>query len=302
MEQSEALLRTIIELQPRPRETAEGVGDKSSTNAAESALQDVLETVRGASFDIAEVESSLDDIGPFQNVFLQELERANALIAEMVRSLTELDLGFRGDLTMSDAMERLADCLQNDAVPVTWSSLAYPSLRPLGSWLVDLSSRIAQLAEWAATPTEIPISTWISGLFNPQAFLIAIMQTTAQRSRLELDKLVIVTDIMKRGLEAIDAPSRDGAYIHGLYLEGARWDMQANILDSSEPREMHCVIPVINCRAVDSLKAEQANSFACPVYKTQQRGPTYVFTANLRTKAPSAKWVLAGVVLVMDVL
>lgn len=40
----------------------------------------------------------------------------------------------------------------------------------------------------------------------------------------------------------------------------------------------------------------------CPVYKTQQRGPTYVFDAGLRTKAPMAKWVLAGVVLVMDII
>lgn len=39
----------------------------------------------------------------------------------------------------------------------------------------------------------------------------------------------------------------------------------------------------------------------CPVYKTQQRGPTYVFDAGLKTKAPTAKWVLAGVVLMMDV-
>jgi hypothetical protein len=38
-----------------------------------------------------------------------------------------------------------------------------------------------------------------------------------------------------------------------------------------------------------------------PVYKTQRRGDSYVFTAGLRTKAPSTKWCLAGVVLVMEV-
>lgn len=44
------------------------------------------------------------------------------------------------------------------------------------------------------------------------------------------------------------------------------------------------------------------NASRCPVYKTQMRGPTYVFDAFLRTKAPAAKWVLAGVVLVMDIV
>ena len=41
--------------------------------------------------------------------------------------------------------------------------------------------------------------------------------------------------------------------------------------------------------------------YRCPCYKTQRRGDTYVFTANLRTKAPASKWVLAGAVLVLEV-
>jgi dynein heavy chain len=34
---------------------------------------------------------------------------------------------------------------------------------------------------------------------------------------------------------------------------------------------------------------------------TQDRGPTLVFTAGLKTKAAPIKWVLAGVALLMDV-
>lgn len=47
---------------------------------------------------------------------------------------------------------------------------------------------------------------------------------------------------------------------------------------------------------------ELRDIYRCPVYKTQSRGPTYVFTAGLRTKLPPAKWVLAGLALVMDVV
>ena len=102
-------------------------------------------------------------------------------------------------------------------------------------------------------------------------------------------------------MEDIEAAARDGAFINGLYLEGARFDLGGGVLEPSRPKEMFFQMPVIQCKAVLAEKAETSSQYFCPVYKTQQRGPTYVFSANLRTKAPSAKWVLAGVVLVMDI-
>jgi len=43
---------------------------------------------------------------------------------------------------------------------------------------------------------------------------------------LELNKLEIRTEIMSKASEEIDAPptKRDGAYIFGLFVEGARYD------------------------------------------------------------------------------
>jgi dynein heavy chain len=41
--------------------------------------------------------------------------------------------------------------------------------------------------------------------------------------------------------------------------------------------------------------------YMCPCYMTVMRGATYVFTAQLKTKMPPAKWVIAGVALILDV-
>lgn len=46
---------------------------------------------------------------------------------------------------------------------------------------------------------------------------------------------------------------------------------------------------------------EDKTVYQCPVYKTESRGATYVFTAQLKTKLPPAKWILAGVALILDV-
>merc|ERR1711865_1097406 len=159
----------------------------------------------------------------------------------------------------------------------------------------------AQITDWSTTPSENPVTTWISGLFNPQSFLTSIMQVTSQKNSLELDKLLIFTEPTKRLAETVDMPAREGCFIHGVSLEGARWDIPSGNLESSLPKEMFCLMPVINCKAQLAENAESQGIFNCPVYKTQQRGPTYVFTANLRTKALAAKWILGGVVLIQDI-
>lgn len=131
----------------------------------------------------------------------------NLLLAEMKRSLAELDLGLKGDLTMSEPMERLMHSLANDAVPASWRNLAYPSLRPLGSWLLNLLARCQQLTEWT-TDLGLPKVVWLSGLFNPQSFLTAVMQSTARRNDWPLDKTVVLTEVTKKTPDQIDAPSR----------------------------------------------------------------------------------------------
>jgi hypothetical protein len=39
--------------------------------------------------------------------------------------------------------------------------------------------------------------------------------------------------------------SDDGAYITGLYLEGARWDYEYKLLVEQRPKVLHCRMPVI---------------------------------------------------------
>lgn len=138
---------------------------------------------------------------------MQECERMNLLLAEMKRSLAELDLGLKGDLTISEPMERLMHSLASDAVPASWRNLAYPSLRPLGSWLLNLLQRCQQLTDWTAD-LGLPKVVWLSGLFNPQSFLTAVMQTTARRNDWPLDKTVLLTEVTKKLPDQVDAPSR----------------------------------------------------------------------------------------------
>jgi len=161
--------------------------------------------------------------------------------------------------------------------------------------------RLVQLEEWTQNPMEIPKVTWIAGLINSQAFLTAIMQVTAQKNQLELDKLVVQTEVKRvMTAEEIEGPSRDGALIQGMALQGARWDLNNGTLETSKPKEMFCPVPIINCRAILTELLNMNGLYECPTYTTNQRGPTYVFCAQLKTKSLAARWVLAGVAMIMD--
>lgn len=49
----------------------------------------------------------------------------------------------------------------------------------------------------------------------------------ARKNEWPLDKMAISVDVMKKNKDEYGHPPREGAYLHGLFLEGARWDMQS---------------------------------------------------------------------------
>ena len=293
------LLRTMLTLSASREGSV--LETQNAQQVTETVIQDILDNLRGTSLDVDSALANMSEVGPFQNFLLQECQRMHLLLEELTRSLQELDQGFRGDLMMSDAMEELANALYLDRVPVSWEAFAYPSLRNLGGWLGDLHRRIQQLSDWIAFPGEIPKVIWISGLFNPQSFLTAVMQITSHAQGLELDKLMLATEVTKDLLaEDVTAASKEGANIIGLYLEGAAWSVKHGSLEPSRPKQMFTPLPVISIRPAPAERLKK-NTFACPVYKTLQRGPTFVFSLQLRSGLDVGKWILAGVAAVMDV-
>jgi dynein heavy chain, axonemal len=96
-------------------------------------------------------------------------------------------------------------------------------------------------------------------------------QTTARRNDWPLDKTVIVTEVTKKSPDQVEQLSRDGAFIHGLVLEGARWDDKAGALEDSKPKELFHTMPVILVKAVTADKAELKDAYQCPVYATEVR-------------------------------
>lgn len=76
---------------------------------------------------------------------------------------------------------------------------------------------------------------------------------------------------------------------------------QTGLIVDARLKELTPTMPVIFIRAIPVDKQESRNVYQCPVYKTRQRGPTYVWTFNLKTKENPSKWTLAGVALLLQI-
>ena len=159
----------------------------------------------------------------------------------------------------------------------------------LADWYPNLLERVEQLVKWSETLIT-PSSVWLCGLFNPMAFVTAVMQVTARKKQWALDNVTLETHITAyewNGLkpDGIDKQPEESAYVHGMYLQGARWDTASGMLKDSFLKELLPPLPVMNIVAIPLSEKKTKGLYTCPVYYTGIRGSTFTFEAQLKTGA-----------------
>jgi len=242
-------------------------------------------------------------------VLTQEAIRYNRLLQTMRSTLKDLMRALKGEMVMTEELESMADSLFTNTVPELWSTVAYPSLMPLAAWVDDLRARVAFISDWV--DNGIPKTFWISGFFFPQAFLTGTLQNYARKTQRPVDGINFTFHILDQSVSDIKERPADGVYIHGLFLEGARWDPESHSLVDSRPKELFTPMPPVWLRPreenkEDEKQAAEQQSYRCPVYKILTRTGTlsttghstnFVLYIDLPTKEPPRKWIKAGVAL-----
>uniref|UniRef100_A0A8C4NM92 Uncharacterized protein n=1 Tax=Eptatretus burgeri TaxID=7764 RepID=A0A8C4NM92_EPTBU len=294
---SEQLFLTVLLLQPGDRSYKDS-GGLTREEKVKEVINDIQQRLPEG-FSMGEMLPEQENQTPYTMVMLQECECANLLINEIRHSLKELNQGLEGELTMTTSMEDLLSTIFFDKVPAGWTRYAYPSLASLGAWFSDFFARMRQLETWSLDLATLPI-IWLSGLFNPQAFLMAILQVTARRCNWPLDSISLQCNVTKKSHEEVVTSPRDGAFVYGMFAEGARWDVQAGVLAESRLMELCSPMPVILLHAVPHDRQDARSLYACPLYRTRERGNTFVWAFNLPSREDPAKWTLAGVALLLQ--
>jgi len=235
------LLGTALSLMPRDV----GSGGKSQEEALNEIAAGILEKLpKNFDMEDAAKKRPLKHYESMNTVLQQELLRFNKLLTEVRTTLINLRKAIKGEVVMSLELEALGNSLFDNQVPELWMKASYPSLKPLASYISDFIHRLKFMEDWVENGA--PSSFWISGFFFTQSFLTGVKQNFARKYVIAIDKIDFEFEILGKAEHAdTSKPAPDGAYINGLYLEGARWNNELGALYDSFPKVLFSQMPEI---------------------------------------------------------
>jgi len=301
MEDTKTLLSTVLSLQPR---ASGGGGGKSTEEVVLDLIAQLAEQVPEP-YNAKELRSKFEHQAsdPLTVVLLQECDRYNVLLQTIHSSLNDLAKGIKGIVVISAALEAMFNSLVDAQVPAMWS-FAYPSLKALGPWTRDLIARCAQLSAWIEGGP--PKVYWLSGFTFPTGYLTALLQNSARKNQVSIDTLGWDFVVMTSNEQSLGVAPKEGAYVKGLFLEGARWDNDNGVLCEPLPMELYCTMPIIHFKPVEAKRKASKGLHPTPCYmypvRTGSRErPSFMLEVDLKSGARDSNfWTKRGTALLMS--
>ncbi|XP_032895202.1 dynein heavy chain 3, axonemal-like [Amblyraja radiata] len=285
-----------------PREVNGGA--RSSSEIVQELAIDILSKIP-PDFEIEDVMSRYPTkySESMNTVLVQELLRFNRLLSIVRASLRDINKALRGLILLSSELEAMFNSIIVGKVPSMWSAKSYPSLKPLGSYITDLLSRLQFFQDWIVHG--MPVVFWISGFYFTQSFLTGALQNYARKYLIPIDHLGFQFNVTDRESPTSPLPAPvDGVYIKGLYMEGARWDWLKRVIGESLPKVLYDSLPIIWLKPGEKSSFKEQPIYGCPVYKTSIRrgilsttghSTNYILTIHLPSDQPQNHWVNRGV-------
>lgn len=193
-------------------------------------------------------------------------------------SLKRAKQATKGEVPLTPEIEGLLAALMQNVQPAMWEKRSYPSLKPLGSYIMDLAERLAFIQKWIDEGQ--PKNTWLSGLFFTQSFMTGAKQNYARKYTIAIDTLDFAFAVVDEEKTDLTKHPEDGVYIWGLYLEGCRWDDKAMELAESAPKVLYTKMRAIHIIPKKLVDIDHGHTYRCPVYRTAERQGSLTTTGH----------------------
>ena len=255
------------------------------------------------------------------NIFLyQEIQRLQNVLSKVSFMLQQLKLAINGEVVMTETLQQCLDAMFDAKVPRTWIFTVAGDefswiLSTLGLWFSSLLMRDDQDRSWLLGGR--PYTYWLTGFFNPQGMLTAMKQEVCRKHQKDavkwaLDDITYHTEVTHyEKVDSVKSNPAEGCYIHGLFLEGAAWSKDQQMIVESEPKVLYVPLPVLLVTAYlkpDEMKSRKDSygaqgPYDCPCYKYRTRTDRfYIFLVTLKCTAEKnpAFWTLRAAALLCN--
>jgi dynein heavy chain len=282
-----------------------GGGGSSGRDAMLMELAEDISTRVPPPFDIEFVRFKypVDYHESMNTVLTQELVRFNRLLTVIHDTLADLKKAIKGLVVMNADLEAIGNAMYLGQVPAAWMGKSFPSLKPLGSYVNDLVKCCDMMKGWIDEGP--PVVYWISGFFFTHAFLTGVKQNYARKHKIAIDTITFNFTCLPEG--TYDTKPEDGAYIKGMFIEGARWDYETMKLGESKPKVLFSSAPYMLLEPC--IEVKQFDHYLAPLYRTAARRGVLATTGHstnfvMDLQIPSDKsqdyWIRGGVAFLLS--
>lgn len=165
-------------------------GIESINEMAKNICDDILKRLPLA----GELKASSSSTHPLTMILKREVKRFNGLLELIRQSLNDMRRTINGLAMADEHFNETLNEIANNRVPSIWLRRSYLTMKPLSSYIDDLSKRIDFLQTWCRFGA--PNALWFSAFYFPQALITTIKHNFCKYAAIDFDDTDITFDVI----------------------------------------------------------------------------------------------------------
>lgn len=278
--------------------------EKPQMEKVREIICEIRKKLRGT-FDLDEIKNNPIRFETLHGILIREIEITNSVLTFLENSFKSIENAYGGNSLWKIEFNDLIKNFINNLVPQSWKLKFNITIHSISTFIENLVEKISFLENW--------INHGNPKLFNlgffdsSKAFLTAIKMIFARKQNLPIEDIYFDFEITS----TFELNNSVDFQLYGLFLLGARWNVDKKILENNFPNKIWYQMPLIRLKPKIKCKGENfklnlSEVYECPLYKVpHQKGfknyvedeENFIIKIPLPTETNNKYWIKKGTAL-----